>query len=338
MINFADLKKKRTSDYERVNAKLKNISNPSFKDPDEEKYWQPVVDKNGYGFALLRLMPTPSVDSDTHGEDALPIVQWWSHGFEGPAGWYIEKSLTSLGKPDPCAEMNSKLWNSGDEAQKAFVQGEQKVKAKGKPGSKRKENFVCNVLVLKHPGRPDDEGKIFPYKFGKMIFGKINEAQNPKNPMDTPFNPFDLWEGANFALVIGKNDGGHRTYNDSKFMGPPGPLYVVMTTDQSGKEIPTSDPDNDKMEAAWLRCQSLQAFVAPEKFKTYDQLKARLDKIMGQPVTKSVESKPVITTKPAVAEVVETHKDNPPWEAETTDDDDAELAEFRDILSKAQAH
>ena len=163
----------------------------------DERFWQPEVDAAGNGYAVIRFLDTPAVD----GEDGLPWVQIWSHGFQGPGGWYIENSLTTLGKTDPVSEYNTVLWNSGIEANKEIARKQ-----------KRKLTYIANVLVISDAKRPQNEGKVFLFKFGKKIFDKIKEQLEPQFQDEKPMNPFDFWKGANFKVKI-RNVEGYRNYD-----------------------------------------------------------------------------------------------------------------------------
>ena len=215
----------------------------------DERFWQPEVDAAGNGYAVVRFLDTPAVD----GEDGLPWVQIWSHGFQGPGGWYIENSLTTLGKTDPVSEYNTVLWNSGIEANKEIARKQ-----------KRKLTYIANVLVISDAKRPQNEGKVFLFKFGKKIFDKIKEQLEPQFADETPMNPFDFWKGADFKIKI-RNVEGYRNYDKSEFAAPAA-LY---------------NGDDAKIEQVWKSAHSLKDFLKPENFKSYDELKAKLDKVLG---------------------------------------------------------
>ena len=215
----------------------------------DERFWQPEVDAAGNGYAVIRFLDTPAVD----GEDGLPWVQIWSHGFQGPGGWYIENSLTTLGKTDPVSEYNTVLWNSGVEANKEIARKQ-----------KRKLTYIANVLVISDAKRPQNEGKVFLFKFGKKIFDKIKEQLEPQFADETPMNPFDFWKGANFKVKI-RNVEGYRNYDKSEFEAPAALL----------------NGDDTKIEQVWKSAYSLKDFLKPENFKSYDELKAKLDKVLG---------------------------------------------------------
>ena len=212
----------------------------------DDRLWKPEVDKVGNGFAVLRFLPAPE------GED-LPWAKMYSHAFQGPGGWYIENSLTTLGQKDPVSEHNRELWNSGIESNKDVVRKQ-----------KRKLSYYANVYVVKDPTNPHNEGSVFLYKFGKKIFDKIMEAMQPEFEDETPINPFDFWQGANFKLKIVKKDG-YWNYDKSEFAAP-SPLL----------------DDDDALEAIWNKEYSLAELVAPDQFKSYDDLKKRLDMVLGK--------------------------------------------------------
>lgn len=250
-MSFADMKRSAQSNLEKLTSELEKLSGPSYSNGDENT-WYPAVDKAGNGYAVIRFLPAPQ------GED-VPFVRLWSHGFKGAGGWYIENSLTTLDKPDPVSEYNTGLWNSGIEANKKFVSGT----GKDNPGSKRQLNYYSNILVIQDPANPENEGKVFLYKYGAKVFEKIKEAMNPTFPGEVPINPFDFWVGANFRLKI-RNVESYRNYDSSKF-DDPAPLSA----------------DDAELEGIWARQFSLSEIVAPSKFKSYDDLKARLNKALG---------------------------------------------------------
>ena len=246
-MSFANLKKQSVNLDKLAKAieKLNSAENPQ----KEDNFWKPEVDKAGNGYAVIRFLPAPEVD----GDDALPWVKVFDHGFQGPGGWYIENSLTTLNQKDPVSEYNSQLWNSGIEANKEIARKQ-----------KRRLFYITNIYVVEDPKNPQNEGKVFLFKFGKKIFDKINEAMNPQFEDEKALNPFDLWSGANFKLKI-RNVEGYRNYDKSEFETP----------------STLGDFEDDKLEKIWKMEYSLNEFLDPSKFKTYDELKARLDKVLG---------------------------------------------------------
>ena len=219
----------------------------------DDRLWKPEMDKSGNGYAVIRFLPAPD------GED-LPWVKLFSHAFQGPGGWYIENSLTTIGQKDPLGELNRELWNSGNDADKDTVRKQ-----------KRKLSFYANIYVVKDPANPQNEGGVFLYKFGKKIFDKIMDAMQPEFEDEDPINPFDFWQGANFKLKL-KKVAGYWNYDSSEFASP-GALL----------------DDDEALEAIWKKQYSLAELVAPDKFKSYDDLKKRLDAVLGKSNRRPVE-------------------------------------------------
>ena len=240
----------------------------------DERLWKPELDKAGNGYAVIRFLPAPD------GED-LPWAKMYSHAFQGPGGWYIENSLTTTGGKDPVSEHNRELWNSGNEADKDTVRKQ-----------KRKLSYYANIYVVKDPTNPQNEGGVFLYKFGKKIFDKVMEAMQPEFEDETPINPFDFWQGANFKLKIVKKDG-FWNYDKSEFDAV-SPLLE----------------DDDALEALWKKQYSLTAITAADQFKSYEDLQKRLKYVLGQKPARRVDEEvfdeddarvPVASSKPDFA-------------------------------------
>ena len=244
-MSFSDLKKQ--SKLGNLTAKLvkevekMNTSSGS----SDDRLWKLDVDKSGNGYAVIRFLPAPN------GED-LPFVKLYSHAFQGPGGWYIENSLTTLGQKDPVSELNSELWNNGTDAGKELARKQ-----------KRKLTYVSNIYVVKDPANPANEGKVFLFKYGKKIFDKLTAAMQPEFEDEEAIDPFDFWQGANFKLKA-KNVAGYRNYDSSEFARPEALL-----------------DDDEAMEAVWKKQYSLAELVAADQFKSYDELKKRLDYVLG---------------------------------------------------------
>jgi len=249
MSSFANLKRNRSSLEKLTKALESNTQSTESNSKDDNRFWQPSVDKAGNGMAVIRFLPAPAVD----GDEGLPWVRIFHHGFQGPGGWLIDNCLTTVNEKCPVCEHNSTLWNSGVEANKDIARKQ-----------KRKLSYIANVYVVSDPSNPENEGKIKLFKFGKKIFDKITEAMNPEFADETPVNPFDLWEGANFKLKM-RNVEGYRNYDKSEF------------ADKSA----LLDGDDEKLENLWKSEFSLKEFTEKKHFKAYDQLKARLDKALG---------------------------------------------------------
>ena len=268
MSNFASLKN--TSNLDKLTKAIEQLnSNAANQDDNDGNFWRPEVDKSGNGYAVIRFLPAPAVD----GDEALPWAKIYTHGFEGPGGWYIENSLTSLNQNDPVSEYNSELWNSGIDANKDIARKQ-----------KRRLTYISNVLIVEDPKHPENNGQIKLFKYGKKIFEKITDAMNPPPEFgESPINPFDLWKGANFKLKIRKLDG-FQNYDKSEFDASSA-LY---------------DGDDAKLEELWKSEYSLKEFLNPKHFKSYDELKARLNKVLSV-ATSTVKAATVETAKPAPA-------------------------------------
>ena len=240
-MSFASLKK---SNFQDLLSKAESLNKSETKAGPDERLWKPEVDKAGNGYAVIRFLPAPD------GED-LPWAQVWSHAFQGPGGWYIENSLTTLGKKDPVSDLNRELWNAGAEGSPQRDQARKQ---------KRKLNYYSNIYVVKDSANPSNEGKVFLYRFGKKIFDKIMESMQPAFEDETPVNPFDFWKGADFKLKITRV-AGFWNYDKSEFA-----------------ETSTLGGFNDKeLEAIWKQEHSLAAFTADDQFKSYEDLKLRLE-------------------------------------------------------------
>lgn len=249
MSNFATLKKS-SNILDRLNKELEKMNTSSEKGEDT-RFWQPEVDKSGNGMAVIRFLPPPAAD----GDDSLPWVRIFNHGFKGPSGkWYIENSLTTLNQKDPCSEHNSKLWNESSD--------DNSPQRKQVRNQKRRLTYISNIYVISDPKNPENEGKVFLFKYGKKIFDKITMLMNPEFEGDEPVNPFDFWKGANFKLRI-RNVEGYRNYDQSTFEAST-PLFN----------------DDAKLEELWKTQYSLKELIALDKFKSYDELKKKLYEVL----------------------------------------------------------
>ena len=296
-INFEALKNNRKSQFDKLTSELNKLNQSTTQESNgDDRLWKPDVDKAGNGYAVIRFLPAPT------GED-VPFVRIWDHGFQGPGGWYIEKSLTTLNKPDPVSEYNGKLWNSGIESNKDLVRKQ-----------KRRLSYYSNIYVVSDPSRPDNEGKVFLFKYGKKIFDKLNEAMHPQFPGEAAVNPFDMWEGANFKLKIRQVDG-YRNYDKSEF------------------DKPDALADDAKLEGIWKQCNSLQELVDPKHFKSYEELKFRLDKALGNvaaSTSKSYDEDDAMPTAAAPQQRTAPAKEAPKATS-SWDDDDEDLSFFKKL-------
>ena len=244
-MSFADLKKQ--SKLGSLTSKLvKEVEKMNTPSGGDDRLWKPEMDKSGNGYAVVRFLPAPQ------GED-LPWVKLYKHAFQGPGGWYIENSLTTLGQKDPVSEYNTTLWNNGTDAGKEEARKQ-----------KRKLEYYSNIYVVKDPANPQNEGRVMLYKYGKKIFDKIMAAMQPEFEDEEPINPFDFWQGADFKIKI-KKVAGYWNYDSSEF----------------ARQAPLLDGDDDALEALWKKEHSLAEPVAADKFKDYDALKRRLDYVLG---------------------------------------------------------
>jgi hypothetical protein len=244
--SFADLKKSRKTSLESLISETSKLNgNAEQKRGDDDRFWKPTVDKAGNGYAVIRFLPAPA------GED-MPFVRVFNHGFQGSGGWYIEDSLTTIGKKDPVSEHNTMLWNSGVESNKDLARKQ-----------KRRLTYISNIYVVSDPSAPENDGKVFLYKYGKKIWDMINDQMNPQFQDETPVNPFDLWEGANFKLKIRQVEG-YRNYDKSEFES----------------QAPLLD-DDSALEGVWKSEGSLSEFIDPNNFKSYEELEAKLNRVLG---------------------------------------------------------
>ena len=276
-MSFASLKK---SSFQDLLAKADTLNKSEAKSGPDERLWKPEVDKAGNGYAVIRFLPAPN------GED-LPWAQVWTHAFQGPGGWYIENSLTTVGKKDPVSDLNRELWNSGGEG------SPQRAQARNQ---KRKLNYYSNIYVVKDSANPENEGKVFLYRYGKKIFDKIMESMQPAFEDESPVNPFDLWKGADFKLKITKV-AGFWNYDKSEFDAP------ATLGDLSDKEL----------EGIWKQEHSLSAYTADDQFKSYEELKERLDRTLKstyRPDPETVDEEAPVPTPTAAPTPVATGSDD----------------------------
>lgn len=268
-MSFANLKRS-SGNLDKLSKAIEKLGSNESND-SRDNYWKPEVDKVGNGMATFRFLPTPSVD----GDDGLPWVKIYSHGFQGPGGWLIDNCLTTKNQQCPVCEHNSTLWNSGIEANKEIARRQ-----------KRRLNYVSNIYMIDDPKHPENNGKVFLFRFGKKIFEKITEAMNPAFADEVAINPYDLWSGANFKLKIRKVEG-YQNYDKSEFESA-SPLLN----------------DDDAMEKIWLSEYSLLELIGDKEFKSYDDIKSRLDKVLGLggTVRTTVEQAKVAPKAPVVDE------------------------------------
>ena len=298
-MSFASLKKKSGQNLQFLQKELeKSVSGKNV----DERFWKPEVDASGNGYAVIRFLPAP--DGET-----VPWAKVYSHAFQGPGGWYIENSLTTLGEKDPVGEVNRRLWNSGEEADKDTARRQ-----------KRKLSYYSNILVVKDPKNPDNEGKTFLYKYGKKIHDKILAAMQPEFQDETPVNVFDFWEGANFKLKI-KKVAGFWNYDSSEF-----------------DSISALSSDDSELEATWKKEHSLEAFLAKDQFKSFEDLERRLSFVLGTAKRAAVSTVDTEEYEPVKAPEQSSFRAkvsaNIPVKEESIVEDDDALSYFRQLAEE----
>ncbi len=300
-MSFATLKKKSGNNLEFLQKELEKSASGRQVD---DRFWKPEVDASGNGYAVIRFLPAPEGET-------VPWAKVYSHAFQGPGGWYIENSLTTINEKDPVGEVNRGLWNTGDDADKDTARRQ-----------KRKLSYYSNILVVKDPKHPENEGKTFLYKYGKKIHDKILAAMQPEFQDETPVNVFDFWEGANFKLKI-KKVAGFWNYDSSEF-----------------DSVSALSSDDTELEAIWNKEHSLEAFVAKDQFKSYEELQNRLNLVLGlnkrpapAPTVDSEEYEPV-AAPPAQSSFRQKVTANIPVKEESIVEDDDALSYFRQLAEE----
>jgi len=290
-MSFQDLKKDSRGNFDKLTTELDKLSkkSESYKD---DRFWKPELDKASNGYAVIRFLPA------SQNED-LPWVRVFNHGFKGPGGWLIDNCPTTLGKKCPVCEANSALWNSGIESDKDIARNR-----------KRRLSYVANILVVSDPKNPENEGKVFLYKFGKKIFDKIMETMKPEFEDEEAINPFDLWQGANFRLKVRKV-AGFINYDKSEFETSSAVL----------------DGDDAKLEELWKSQYALKEFSDESNFKSYDELKVRLNSVLGS------DGQYTKTAEDTTEEDFKTPFDSPPENSKESNDISGEDVEDGDALS-----
>ncbi len=302
--SLSELRKSR-SGFESLMKEIEKTTNPQSESKTDDRFWQPVVDKAGNGYAVIRFLP-PSQNEE------FPYVRIWNHGFQGPSGkWYIENSLTTIGQTDPVSELNTELWNSGSEANKEVARKQ-----------KRKLTYISNILIIKDPSNPENEGKVFLFKYGKKIFDKIKDLANPQFEDEKPVNIYDFDTGANFKLKI-RNVEGYRNYDKSEFESP----------------SPVSN-DDDQLLKIWNSQHSLTQFLDPKHFKSYDELKKKLHMVLSGTTANtkraeevSLDEDEVVSSKTTVVSKASAPKAVPRKEVDF-DDDEESLSYFSKLANE----
>ena len=296
-MSFATMKKQNSLDS-LLGAAQKESAPQEKKSYVDERLWKPTMDKSGNGYAVIRFLPS------CEGED-LPWAKVWNHAFQGPTGqWYIENSLTTLGNNDPVSEYNSKLWNSGVESDKETARKQ-----------KRKLQYFANIYVVSDSANPQNEGGVFLYRFGKKIFDKVMEAMQPAFEDETPINPFDFWNGANFKLKLRKVDG-YWNYDKSEFEG-----------------VSALSEDDDVLEGIYKKQYSLNEFTAASNFKSYDELKTRLDMVLSGTVAANTTVQTLMEDEPTASLTVDTKETPAPTVTVSADDNEDDAMSYFEKLA-----
>ena len=246
-MSFAALKKRSKSkkDVESMMDKLSSAGGGAKASYVDDRYWKLERDKSSNGYAIIRFLDSPA-------NEDFPFVKIYSHGFKGKGGWYIENSLTTIGKQDPVSEANSELWNSGIDSNKQIARDR-----------KRRLQYISNIYVVQDSAHPENEGKVFLFKYGKSIFDMIQAAGAPEFDDETPVNVFNLFSGANFKLKARKADG-------------------FVKYDKSGFDEPSQWLESeDEMETLYNGLYSLNAEIAEDQFKSYDELTKKFNRTIG---------------------------------------------------------
>jgi len=297
-MDIQSLRKMRNSDFGAISNAFDKVANPQTETKSfaDDRFWRLEGDKAGNGTATLRFLPRVEGDE-------LPWVRLFSHGFQGPTGkWYIENSLTTLGENDPVGELNTQLWNSGSEANKEIARKQ-----------KRKLSFIANVMIVSDPKHPENEGKVFLFKFGKKIFDKIMDKARPTFEDEKPVNVFDLWEGANFKMRMRKKDG-YANYDESAFMEP----SVVSE-------------DEDKLLSIVNAQHKLSEFTDRKNFKSYDELKKKLNDVLSGDAFASKSAAEIAEEDRPVAQAPKIASKPAPAPRAIEEDDDDVMSYFEKI-------
>ncbi len=300
-MDIQTLRKMRNSDFGQISNAFEKIANPQTETKSyvDDRFWRLEGDKAGNGTATIRFLPRVEGDE-------LPWVRIFSHGFQGPTGkWYIENSLTTLGENDPVGELNTQLWNSGSEANKEIARKQ-----------KRKLSFIANILVVSDPKHPENEGKVFLFKFGKKIFDKIMDKARPTFEDEKPVNVFDFWEGANFKLRMRKKDG-YANYDESVFTEP-----CALGSDEEIVEVASKQV-------------KLAEFLDRKNFKSYDELKKKLNEVLSGDSFASKSAAQIAEEEDRPSAPAPKMASKPaPKMATTADDDDDDVMSYFEKIAK----
>lgn len=241
---FDQLKKNSNTLSKDLFSKLKQSKEK--KSYDDDRFWKAKQDSAGNASAVIRFLPSPDTDE--------PFIQLFAHGFQNNGKFFIHNCPTTKGKTCPVCDSNKQLWNSGLDSDKDIARDR-----------KRRQSFISNILVVNDPANPDNNGKVFLFKYGKKIHEKVLDAMIPEDITESPVDVFNMFEGVNFKLKI-KKVAGYTNFDSSVF-------DQKVTAICDGKE--------DLMKQVFASSHSLAAFLADDQFKSHDDLEKELNKVLG---------------------------------------------------------
>ena len=217
----------------------------------DQRFYKPKFNKDGTFSAVVRFLPGPVKD----GNEEISMIKKYSHYFSGPGGKYDEECLTTISQQCPVCDENKKCWDAGDKQTS-------RTRARVNSG-------ITNILVINDPQAPENNGKVFLYKFGKKIIEKINEAKKPTNPTKKAIEVFSYYEGANF-YITGK-----------KTVTAEGQKFTDYTS-SSFESNPSAIGDDNYIESIDKQLHSVEEFIKPTNFKSYAALQELFSRVMGR--------------------------------------------------------
>ncbi len=247
--------------------KKKEEESKSFGD---SRFWRFTFDKATMkGSAIIRFLP------DRPSDDALPYVNYFSHWFNYHDGSqtlvYNQNCITSIGKQCPVCTKNRKYWKSPHPEDEKIARDR-----------KRKSHFVSNILVIKDPANPDNEGKVFLWDFGPQLASYYKRAMFGPDKDDEDFDeekdysselwyPQDFFEGANFLVKsTKKKNSKFLTYTISKWADP-SPIFEGLDEDEM----------EEKLDEIFKKVTPLDEWMEPDKFPSEDETRKKLACILG---------------------------------------------------------
>lgn len=229
-----------------------------------------------YSSSVIRFLPIPFIDIRKQDEGKIsaeavlsPVVLVCRHDFKSSNGSrYSELALKTLGQECPVNEHDRPLWEAWKDAGKPD-NNDKKVLV----GRIAKDEYYANILVVDDKAAPDNNGKVFLFKFSAAIKKMIDQAFDPSIPTNPTFDPFDPFDGAELHLTF---MGEERSFN-----GWNGLVPADMSKESSWVNNPMCGGDEAKIEETMELAYSLQDFIDPALFKSYAVLKERLLAVLG---------------------------------------------------------